>query len=232
MTTNQEPRTKNRPFGLIAFDLDGTLIDSRRDLSDSANQLIEELGGSRLAEEDVGRMIGEGAALLVRRALDAAGLHDRPGALARFLDIYDMRLLDNTRLYAGISEAVEAARKVATVAVLTNKPTRATERLLDGLHLRALVDEVVGGDGVYPRKPDPTGLLSLMARAGASNHRTIFVGDSPIDHETAKRAAVRCCTVRYGFGFPLFAPGHPVDSDWTVDSAFELPAVFEQFTAG
>src|SRR5918912_844634 len=69
--------------------LDSNLVDSRRDLTDSANQLIEELGGTRLREEDVGRMIGEGAAILVRRALEAAGLHDRPGALARFLDIYD-----------------------------------------------------------------------------------------------------------------------------------------------
>src|SRR5207244_12921881 len=73
---------------LIAFDLDGTLVDSRRDLTDSANQLIEELGGTQLAEERIGRMIGEGAAILVRRALEAAGLHDRPGALARLRAIY------------------------------------------------------------------------------------------------------------------------------------------------
>jgi phosphoglycolate phosphatase len=177
-------------------------------------------------------MIGEGAAMLVRRALEAAGLHDRPGALARFLDIYDARLLDTTTAYDGITDAVQAARKVATVAVLTNKPTLATERLLEGLGLRALFDEVIGGDGVFPRKPDPTGLLSLMARAGASSDRALFVGDSPIDHETAKRADVRCCMARYGFGFSLFAAGHPADIDWTVASAFELPAVFERFTVG
>ena len=217
---------------LIAFDLDGTLVDSRRDLTDSTNQLIEELGGTKLAEDHVGRMIGEGAAILVRRALEAAGLHDRPGALARFLDIYDTRLLDTTKPYAGIMDAVQAARNVATVAVVTNKPTRATERLLDGLRLRALFDEVIGGDGAYPRKPDPTGLMSLMARAGATNDRTMFVGDSPIDHETAKRADVRCCMARYGFGYSLFAAGHPTDSDWTVASAFELPAIFERFTVG
>ncbi|HEV8318867.1 MAG TPA: HAD-IA family hydrolase [Vicinamibacterales bacterium] len=217
---------------LIAFDLDGTLVDSRRDLADSANQLIEELGGTQLAEDDVGRMIGQGAAILVRRALEAAGLHDRPGALARFLDIYDRRLLDTTKPYAGILDAVHAARNVARTAVLTNKPTRATERLLDGLQLRALFDQVIGGDGVYPRKPDPTGLMSLMARARASSDRTMFVGDSPIDHETAKRADVRCCMARYGFGYSLLAAGRPADSDWTIDSAFELPAIFERFTVG
>ena len=217
---------------LIAFDLDGTLVDSRRDLTDSANQLIEELGGATLAEENIGRMIGEGAAILVRRALEAAGLHDRPGALARFLDIYDKRLLDTTTPYAGVVDAVRAARTFATVAVLTNKPTRATVRLLDGLGLRALFDEVIGGDGAFPRKPDPTGLMSLMARAGASADRTMIVGDSPIDHETAKRAEVRCCMASYGFGYALFAAGHPTDTEWTVATAFELPAVFERFTAG
>jgi phosphoglycolate phosphatase len=216
---------------LIAFDLDGTLVDSRRDLADSANQLIEELGGTPLPVVEVGRMIGEGAAMLVRRALVAAGLHDRPGALARFLEIYDGRLLDTTKPYAGITDAVGAARTVATVAVLTNKPTGATERLLDGLGLRTLFDEVVGGDGIYPRKPDPTGLMSLMARAGASAERTMLVGDSPIDHETAKRAEVRCCMACYGFGYELFLPGHPADTEWTVANAFELPAVFEKFSA-
>jgi phosphoglycolate phosphatase len=217
---------------LIAFDLDGTLVDSRRDLTGSANQLIEELGGTPLSEDEVARMVGEGAALLVRRALEAAGLHDRPGALARFLDIYDEHLLDTTQPYAGITDAVHAARSVASVAVLTNKPTRATERLLEGLGLRALFDEVIGGDGVYPRKPDPTGLMSLMARAGASAERTMFVGDSPIDHETAKRAEVRCCMARYGFGYGLFVTGHPASDEWSVANAFELPVIFDRFTAG
>jgi phosphoglycolate phosphatase len=217
---------------LIAFDLDGTLVDSRRDLSDSANQLIEELGGTPLPEDRVGRMVGEGAAVLVRRALEAAGLHDRPGALARFLDIYDVHLLATTQPYAGVMDAVRAARDVASTAVVTNKPTRATERLLDAFGLRAFFDDVIGGDGAYPRKPDPTGLMSLMARAGAPNDRTIFVGDSPIDHETARRAEARCCMVSYGFGYSLFAAGHHVDSEWTVASAFELPAIFEQFMVG
>jgi phosphoglycolate phosphatase len=170
--------------------------------------------------------------VLVRRALEAAGRHDRPGALARFLDIYDLHLLATTQPYAGVMDAVRAARNVASTAVVTNKPTRATERLLEGLGLRAFFDDVIGGDGVYPRKPDPTGLMSLMVRAGASSGRTIFVGDSPIDHETARRAEARCCMASYGFGYGLFATGHPADAEWTVASAFELPAIFERFRVG
>jgi phosphoglycolate phosphatase len=186
---------------LIAFDLDGTLIDSRRDLADSANQLIEELGGEPLTEEQVGGMVGEGAALLVRRALKAAGRGERAHALERFLEIYDERLLNHTRVYDGVAEIVRRARGRARLTVLTNKPAKPTERILAGLGLRDVFDEVIGGDGPHPRKPDPAGLNSLMESAKASPAETLLVGDSAIDLETAKRAGVSCCLVSYGFGF-------------------------------
>jgi hypothetical protein len=99
---------------LIAFDLDGTLIDSQRDLAQSANQLIVELGGDPLAEEAIGGMVGEGAALLVKRALAAAGLEHSSSALDRFLEIYDTRLVNHTRLYDGILDALRLARRTRT----------------------------------------------------------------------------------------------------------------------
>jgi phosphoglycolate phosphatase len=136
---------------LIAFDLDGTLIDSRRDLADAADALIVELGGSPLGEEAIARMVGEGAALLVRRALDAAGLGDWPGAVARFLELYDARLLNHTRLYDGMADVARTARQHGRIVVLTNKPTQPSERILSALGVRDLFDEVVGGDSPYPR---------------------------------------------------------------------------------
>jgi len=214
---------------LIVFDLDGTLVDSRRDLADSANELIVELGGTPLAEEAIGRMVGEGAALLVRRALEAAGLDDRPGALERFLAMYDARLLNHTRPYRGIPEAVAAARRHARLAVLTNKPAAATERLLDGLRLRDLFDDVIGGDGAWPRKPEPASLLDLAFRAGASPSHTLIVGDSAVDHETALRAGTRCCLAAYGFGFATFPRERITGEEWVVRSPVELPAVFDAF---
>jgi phosphoglycolate phosphatase-like HAD superfamily hydrolase len=90
---------------LIAFDLDGTLIDSRRDLADAANALIAELGGEPLSEDAIGSMVGEGAAVLVRRALRAARVLEPPDAVARFLALYDTRLLNHTRLYDGVIDA-------------------------------------------------------------------------------------------------------------------------------
>ena len=190
---------------LIAFDLDGTLIDSRRDLADSANDLIVELGGTALPEDAIAAMVGEGAGLLVRRALTTAGLAEPADALARFLAFYDARLLNHTRLYPGILDTVRLARSHARVVVLTNKPKGPSERILAGLGIRDLFDDVVGGDGPLPRKPDPAALLALMDIAGAAPASTLMIGDSPIDFRTAANAGVRCCVVSFGFGFGNFA---------------------------
>jgi phosphoglycolate phosphatase len=217
---------------LVAFDLDGTLVDSRRDLALSVNQLIAELGGGGLSEQAVGRMIGEGAGVLVQRALLAAGLGGRPGALVRFLEIYDTRLLDNTRAYEGVVQAIHAARRHAHVAVVTNKPRLAAERILAGLDLREVIDEVVGGDGPFPRKPDPGSLLDLMARVGSEAGTTLLVGDSAVDHETARRAATRCCVAAYGFGYETLPTERLIGSEWIAGTPSALVHIIEQFAAG
>lgn len=217
---------------LIVFDLDGTLIDSRRDLADSANQLIKELGGTPLADAEIGRMVGEGAAILVRRSLAAGGVTDTPAALPRFLDIYNQRLLNHTRVYPGIPDAVRAARRHARLAVLTNKPGRPTERILTGLQLRSLFDEVVGGDGPWPRKPDPASLLALMERADATPAGTLLVGDSIIDHETAQRAAVRCCLASWGFGYETIPTQRLTGDEWIAREPSALLDVIERFGSG
>ena len=150
---------------LIVFDLDGTLIDSRRDLADATNAVIVEYGGTPLAVDDVTSMVGEGAAVLVRRALKAAGLgrEDARRALDRFLEHYDARLTAHTRPYAGIPGALDTLRDQGRIlAVLTNKPERPTRRILDALDLAARFSDVVGGDTSAGRKPDPAGLLQIM----------------------------------------------------------------------
>jgi phosphoglycolate phosphatase len=217
---------------LIAFDLDGTLIDSRRDLADAANALIVELGGAPLTEEAIGRMVGEGAALLVRRALDAAGVGDPPGGVARFLELYDARLLNHTRLYDGIADVVATARRYGRVVVLTNKPIQPSERILSALGVRDLFDELVGGDSPHPRKPDPEALLALMARAGASAERTLLVGDSAIDLETAQRAGCRCCLAAFGFGYRTLPQHRLSGREWVAADAAALSRAIHEFAAG
>jgi len=187
---------------LFVFDLDGTLIDSRRDLADAANALIVEHGGSPLPVDTIAGMVGEGATLLVRRALAAAGGRlDVERDLPRFLDLYDERLLAHTTLYDGVRDMLNALAARSTLAVLTNKPQHHTDRILRGLDVARYFRWVIGGDTAYGRKPDPAGLRYLMSAAGVQADATIMVGDSKIDLKTARAAGVPICLVRYGFGF-------------------------------
>ncbi|HJR59259.1 MAG TPA: HAD-IA family hydrolase [Vicinamibacterales bacterium] len=187
---------------LAVFDLDGTLVDSRRDLADAANALVIELGGAAIPERAIGDMVGEGAAVLVRRVLTEAGLKaDVHDALPRFLALYDARLFDHTRPYDGIVETLETLRARLPLAVLTNKPQAATDRMLEGLGLARFFRAAIGGDTALGRKPDPAGLIELAGRAGVDAGSTVLVGDSPIDLETARRAGTRVVIARYGFGY-------------------------------
>ncbi len=187
---------------LVVFDLDGTLVDSRRDLADAANQLIVECGGTPLPVETITRMVGEGAALLVQRALAAAGCNRTEShALPRFLELYDERVLAHTRPYAGIPDAVRALASEHDLAVLTNKPVRPSREILQGLGLFEYFREIVGGDGPYARKPDPAGLVGIMLGLGRDPDGTVMVGDSRIDVATARAARTKLCVARYGFGF-------------------------------
>ena len=207
---------------LIAFDLDGTLIDSRRDLADAANALIVERGGTPLSEDAIGRMVGDGAAILVRRALSAAGVTLDESSLPRFLELYDARLLNTTRPYAGIVDALKAVQRVAVLAVLTNKPRHHTQRLLGALDLAPFFAAVIGGDGPFPRKPDPRGLQHLMATHGAAPPATVLVGDSHIDAETAHAAGTGFCLARYGFGAHMIGAAIAPDAEARTPAA--IPA--------
>ena len=214
---------------LIVFDLDGTIIDSRQDLADAANALITELGGRPLPVNDVAGMVGGGAALLVQRALEAARISAPEDAAPRFVGLYDKRLLAHTRAYPGLGEVLATAHARAHVAVLTNKPTAPSEAILRGLGLRRHVDDVLGGDSLMGRKPDPSGLRYLMGRADAIPDGTLLIGDSPIDLDTATRAGTSCCVVSYGFGFAAF--GHSLPAGATVvRNASALAAAITAFT--
>ncbi len=214
---------KLETFRLIVFDLDGTLIDSRRDIAEAANSLLEECGAPPLAEDHLGRMVGDGAATLVARAFTAAGLEAPPDALERFVAIYGRRLLRHTRPYPRIPEVLSLLSQCSALALLTNKPLAATREILNGLDLaRYFGTAVVGGDGPFPRKPDPGGLQNLAAAAGATVEATLLVGDSVIDWRTARAASTAICLARYGFGFEGFPVADLGPGDRLVDAPAEL----------
>jgi phosphoglycolate phosphatase len=208
----------------VVFDLDGTLIDSKRDLADSANEMLTGYGAEALTEDAVGHMVGGGAAQLVARALEAAHL-DAPldEALERFLDNYDRRLINHTRPYPGIPEvlAVLESERVA-MALLTNKPLRSSTRILDAFGLSRFFRRCVGGDGPWPRKPAPAGLQFLMQEESAELSHTVLVGDSGVDLATARNARVRICLARYGFGFADVDPEALRGDELIVDEPREI----------
>jgi phosphoglycolate phosphatase len=211
-------------FDLVVFDLDGTLVDSRRDLAESANALLGERGCPPLTEEAIGRMVGDGAAALVARVFDAVGQRTPDDGLTRFLEIYNSRLLMFTKPYPGVAHALEVLGATAQLAVLTNKPLHATREILEGLDLARHfpASRVLGGDGPFPRKPDPSGLRHLMRDATVTPRETTMVGDSAIDWRTARAAGTRVCLVRYGFGFEGVSVDELGADDRVVDHADSL----------
>ena len=159
---------------LVVFDLDGTLIDSQIDLANSVNAMLEHLGKPRLPHAVIASYIGNGVNMLVRRALgDAEGdAHDTEyvdAALAFFLDYYRMHKLDFTYVYDGVFEALEAIRAAwpgVVMAALTNKPVRPSRDICAHFGLDRFFFQNYGGNSFHTKKPDPTGLLALMAEAG------------------------------------------------------------------
>ena len=207
---------------LVVFDLDGTLVDSAYDLAAATNALLADLGAATLPPEVIVGFVGEGAAVLVRRALERSGLNpDAPRALERFLEHYDTRLLDSTQPYPMMVETIAALRARYRLAVLTNKPARPTRQILKGLEMDGFFADVIGGDSVHGRKPDPAGLLDLVARAGITPAETLLVGDSPVDLATARRAGTHICLARYGFGYRFDANGFRGDEHF-IDEPGEL----------
>ena len=169
-------------------------------------------------------MVGEGAARLVARAFAASGVERPPDALERYLAFYDERLLNHTRPYHGIPAVLDALRSACALAVLTNKPIASTRRILAGLDLARYFapEAVIGGDGPFPRKPDPAALRHLMAAAAADGASTVLVGDSAIDWRTAKAAPARVCLARYGFGFESVPLHELAPEDRVIDAPGEL----------
>ena len=213
-----------RRAALVVFDLDGTLVDSSADLAAALNATLDRLrpGTKALSVAAVKSMIGDGAQALIARGLRAAGLPVAPpDVLPVFLDCYRGRLLDQTRLYPGVEEAL-AALAPRHLAVLTNKPGDFSRTILEGLGVARFFRRIYGGGDLPAKKPDPVGLLRLLAETGTVPADAVMVGDSAIDVRTGRAAGVRTIGVRYGFdpeGLLREAP------DLLVDDPRELGAI-------
>ena len=187
-------------FELAIFDLDGTLIDSARDLAASVNRALHKSSLPERPGDEVARFIGQGARRLVERAAPAGsppGVVD--GLLAAFLEDYALHLLDTTVLYPGVAELLAGPPELKAVA--TNKPGALSRRILAGLGVAARFVTVVGGDEA-PRKPAPDMIERILQSTGVPATRAAFIGDSAIDVQTARAAGVAALAVGWGLGGP------------------------------
>jgi phosphoglycolate phosphatase len=201
----------------VVYDLDGTLVDSRGDLSDSVNAMLGALGLPPRADEEIWGFIGEGAERLVRRSLGPEHEQRTPEALQVWRREYARRLLVRTRPYRGIAELLQAPPDAR--AVLTNKPGAFAREILRGLGMLDRFRAVVGGDE-GERKPDPGALLRVCDLLGASAAETLLVGDSLVDVLTGKAAGVPVCAVAWGLtARPALQAAGP---GWVVDTPEEL----------
>jgi phosphoglycolate phosphatase len=186
----------------LIFDLDGTLIDSKRDLIHSVNAMLGEMGRAQLDEETISGYIGHGAPLLVSRALGSnAREDDLRRALQFFLAYYEEHKLDTTCAYPGVADSLaELSRKKVPMAVLTNKPVKISVRILEALGLATYFRAIYGGNSFESKKPDPRGANTIVSEFGASPRETMLIGDSEVDVQTARNARMIAVAVNYGFG--------------------------------
>lgn len=221
--TSINPKSLRADFSsirLLIFDLDGTLIDSRLDLVYSVNATLEHLGRAPLAHEVIESYVGNGVAALVHRALGPGAFEEQvKHAQEFFLDYYRAHMLDNTILYPGVREALEALGG-RSMAVLTNKPVRFSEEILKGLDAARYFRFVYGGNSFSCKKPDPVGVQTLLRDLGASVNEAMMIGDSAVDVRTARNAGIWSCGVSYGLGLESMRADPP---DLMLDTLADLP---------
>lgn len=207
---------------LVIFDLDGTLVDSVKDLCEAVNATRVFMGLTALPEETVASYVGNGAPVLIRRAMGAEASDQRvEEALAHFLGYYREHMLDHTRPYPGVVETLETLHtRGCRMAVLTNKPERFSRDMCTGLGFGKFFFQIYGGNSFLQKKPDPIGIHTLMRECGAKTEETWMVGDSATDILTARNAGVQCVGVTYGISPDSLKDAPP---DYLLDSLLSLP---------
>lgn len=213
---------------LVIFDLDGTLIDSRLDLIHSVNAMLRHFERQELPGDVVASYVGDGAPMLVRRALgDPKDEKFLKRALDFFLIYYREHKLDHTTVYAGIPEAlrqIQSNGNQRKMAVLSNKPVNPSRAIVEALGLAEFFVKVYGGNSFETKKPDPLGVKTLLKETNTAAENAMIVGDSSIDVLTGRNAGIATCGVTYGFAPHTLCEAPP---DVTVESPHDLARLFQ-----
>jgi phosphoglycolate phosphatase len=204
---------------VLIFDLDGTLVDSKKDLTASVNYIRQQFDLPLLTEQEIARFIGNGALMLIRRALaNQATETNVQAGLQMFLQYYRAHMLDTTRLYPGVHETLDRLGD-HQLAVLTNKPVHFSCAMLDGLGIYKHFVSVYGGNSFDHKKPDPIGVYQILSDTKGDRKRTWIVGDSAVDVLTGRNASIKTCGVTYGYVSETFKDTPP---DVLIDNFSDL----------
>jgi len=214
-----DPITRFSEVRALIFDLDGTLIDSKLDLALAVNATLTKLGREPLPHDQIFSYVGRGAPALISRVLGPdASEQDCMLGLEFFVKYYSAHKLDNTTLYPGVRETLDALKGMP-MAVYTNKPVRVSRSIIEGLGVSEHFRYVYGGNSFERKKPDPMGVELILRQFGAAPAQTMFVGDSDVDVQTARNSGTWACGVTYGFGSHRLTDYPP---DLLVDNLLEL----------
>ena len=207
---------------VLIFDLDGTLVDSKKDLTASVNHVRSRFDLALLSEEAIAGFIGDGALMMIRRTLgEKATEANVQAGLQIFLSYYRAHMLDKTDLYPGVRETLDRLRD-CRLAVLTNKPVHFSCAMLDGLGVYQHFDVIYGGNSFDHKKPDPVGIYRILSDTKGAREKTWMIGDSSVDVLTGRNAGVTTCGVTYGYAAKSFQVHPP---DYLIDNFSELEAL-------
>ena len=205
----------------IIFDLDGTLIDSVDDLANSVNYTLGKLDLPLHTTEEIKSFVGDGVQKLIKRSLGQTHMEKFDDAFAIFMKHYGTHCTDNTVLYPEVAETISFLAEKYSLAVLTNKSATFSHKIITALKIDSYFKEVLGGDSLPTKKPDPAGILYLADKWGLAPDQLVMVGDHATDIEVGQRAGCKTVFIEGGIG-----ETRGLKPDFVIKSMDELPDLF------